>query len=356
MTQSFEVIAQVSLSPADVMKHINQVSVGWGRAETQFRGLRARNAPRDPTLPEKVDEGVLSPYDDGKVRLSWRGDGECLAFSRVEQEEDKPAKRVVRVYNRDGQIESFSEPIDGLEGVLGWRPSGNWIATVQRKAEEEADVVFLERNGLRHGGFQLRKPGNPIRELLWNADSSVLAVSLIDRIQLWMLSNYEWHLKQEIVILRENENKPFKAKWHPEKSFILFINTAGDQPVIALMQMPLNGTNTFWMFAKTRQTHHSILVLSQFSMGVLRLLTSLTCIEFLKLTPLRISNVPPPMAASELVLRSTPAHVSFESTGQNFAILRQRDVDFAMWTDFNTIKVTNPKIVHTLRYLTSDRF
>src|SRR5271156_199430 len=181
MTPSFEIITEVVLSAHDVAQHINQVSVGWGRSEPQFRGLRAKNAPRDPTLPERVDEGILSPHDDSKTRLHWRGDGEVLALSRIEHAEGKATKRVVRVYTRDGQIESFSEPIDGLEGVLNWRPSGNWVASVQRKSEDDVEVVFLERNGLRHGGFELRKPGTQVRGVLWNSDSSVLAVLLRDR-------------------------------------------------------------------------------------------------------------------------------------------------------------------------------
>jgi elongator complex protein 1 len=72
--------------------------------------------------------------------------------------------------------------------------------------------------------------------------------------------------------------------------------------------------------------------------------------DTLKLTPFRISNVPPPMAASELSIASTPTHVSFDTTGQHLAILRRRDVDIMKWTDFNTIRVANPKIVHTFRY------
>jgi elongator complex protein 1 len=72
--------------------------------------------------------------------------------------------------------------------------------------------------------------------------------------------------------------------------------------------------------------------------------------ESLKLTPLRISNVPPPMSASELSLPSTPAHVSFDSTGQHFAILREHHVDLATWKEFKTIRVTDPKIVNRFAY------
>jgi len=56
------------------------------------------------------------------------------------------------------------------------------------------------------------------------------------------------------------------------------------------------------------------------------------------------------MSASELSLASTASHVSFDSIGQNFGVLRQRAVDIARWTDFNSIRVANPKIVHTFRY------
>jgi elongator complex protein 1 len=228
MTSTFEIITEITLLPTDVTPHINQVSAGWGRAETQFRGLRAKNAPRDPTLPVKVDEGILSPHEDQKTRLHWRGDGQCLALSRIEYQQDKSPRRVVRVYTREGQIESFSEPIDGLEGVLSWRPSGQWIATVQRIGDFEMEIVFLERNGLRHGGFPLRKClDSTIRELSWNSDSNVLAVALSDRLQLWAMTNYDWQLKQEIMVSEREANEGYKVTWHPEKPLIVFVHGKG---------------------------------------------------------------------------------------------------------------------------------
>jgi elongator complex protein 1 len=222
MTSTFETITEILMTHSDVTQHINQVSVGWGRAETQFRGLRAKNAPRDPTLPVKVDSGVLSPGDDGLVRLDWRADGECLALSRVESEEGKLPRRVVRVYSREGQIESFSEPIDGLEGMLSWRPSGNWVATVQRTTENTLEIVFLERNGLRHGGFGLTLGGKLVRDVRWNSDSSILAVVWDDRIQLWTMSNYDWQLKQEII---RKVGDDCVMRWHPEKPYVFFASS-----------------------------------------------------------------------------------------------------------------------------------
>lgn len=41
------------------------------------------------------------------------------------------------------------------------------------------DIVFLERNGLRHGEFTLReKTDHKLLEVSWNADSTMLAVWL----------------------------------------------------------------------------------------------------------------------------------------------------------------------------------
>lgn len=41
------------------------------------------------------------------------------------------------------------------------------------------DIVFLERNGLRHGEFTLReKTNHKLLEVSWNADSTMLAVWL----------------------------------------------------------------------------------------------------------------------------------------------------------------------------------
>lgn len=98
------------------------------------------------------------------------------------------------MYARDGTLSSTSEPVAGLEHVLSWRPSGNLIAGTQRFGtklgpglgkgpEGKHDLVFFERNGLRHGEFGLRDVGGTgigagynVKEIGWNADSTVLSV------------------------------------------------------------------------------------------------------------------------------------------------------------------------------------
>lgn len=225
MSRDFENIADITLSPEDINAS-NHVSVGWGKAETQFKGKRAK-ALRDPTMPEKVDEGLLSEYDDGKVRISWRGDGAYVALNTIEGAK----RRMIRVYSREGTLDSVSEPVDNLEGPLSWRPAGNIIAGV-RRTEEGTEVVFFERNGLRHGEFKLRLTKaeldalGSVKDLYWNVDSTVLAVCFADRLQFWTMGNYHYYLKQEIHLYGPSSAIQ-GAVWHHEKSLRCAIHGTG---------------------------------------------------------------------------------------------------------------------------------
>lgn len=104
----------------------------------------------------------------------------------------------MRVYDHQAALQSTSESVPGLEHPLSWRPSGNLIASTQRFGFEGGgagragrhDIVFFERNGLRHGEFELRPDhglvppvksgalrwGYRVREVLWSSDSNVLAL------------------------------------------------------------------------------------------------------------------------------------------------------------------------------------
>lgn len=217
MTRDFESIANNTLSPDDVNVSPH-VSVGWGKRETQFQGKGAK-AMRDPTVPEHVDEGTLSSLDNGVTTITWRGDGAYVAINAIQD----GSRRMIRVYSREGVLEGASEPVDGLEGALSWRPAGNLMASIQR-LPDRVDVVFFERNGLRHGQFSLRIPTDGSQDwanaidLKWNSDSTVLAVCFQDRVQLWTMGNYHYYLKQEIHLEScEGVLSPTQAAWHPEK-------------------------------------------------------------------------------------------------------------------------------------------
>ena len=225
MSRSFEGITDVAMTPED-LKSSSHVSVGWGKKETQFTGKGAK-ALRDPTMPEKIDKGVLSPNDDSRISISWRGDGAYLAISTIEG----ASRRLIRVYSRDGILDSVSEPVDGLEGALSWRPAGNLMAGIQH-LEDRIDVVFFERNGLRHGQFSLRLTSEQLHlsgkhiSLSWNSDSTVLAVIMVDCTQLWTMDNYHWYLKQEIrASMPMLPSSPLV--WHPEKALRVMTTASG---------------------------------------------------------------------------------------------------------------------------------
>lgn len=55
-----------------------------------------------------------------------------------------------------------------------FRPSGNLIACTQR-LEDKHNVIFYERNGLRHGEFTLRTELE-VLDIKWNTSSDILAL------------------------------------------------------------------------------------------------------------------------------------------------------------------------------------
>lgn len=225
MTRDFDQVSEVTLTSED-LKASKHVSVGWGKKETQFQGKRAK-ALRDPTMPETVDEGKASPFEDGRATISWRGDGAFVAINSVVSTD----RRAIRIFSRDGTLDSVSEPVDMLESALSWRPSGNLIASVQR-LDDRMDVIFFERNGLRHGQFTLRLSQEEMNIcgssiiLAWNVDSTVLAVSMLDRVQLWTVGNYHYYLKQEINLCRHSLALN-STRWHPEKPLKLLLQAEG---------------------------------------------------------------------------------------------------------------------------------
>ena len=228
MTRDFENVADITLSPEDV-KASSHVSVGWGKKETQFQGKRAK-ALRDPTVPEKVDSGTPSENDSGKVSISWRGDGAYVAINSITIVEDLK-RRMIRVYSREGILDSVGEPVDFLDASLSWRPAGNIIAGIQR-LQNQIQVVFFERNGLRHGQFDLRVPPDEIQtlasqeiELKWNVDSTVLAICFRDRIQLWTMNNYHYYLKREISAIDASHGQMLLT-WHPEVALQFSLSVA----------------------------------------------------------------------------------------------------------------------------------
>ncbi|EGW35680.1 uncharacterized protein SPAPADRAFT_147183 [Spathaspora passalidarum NRRL Y-27907] len=328
LSRMFEPITEKQLNPDDVkITDSKHVSVGWGKKETQFkgRGFKAREREaealkhaglhdsqgelRDPTVNE-IERGVLSLMDDQSVRISWRGDCEYFSVSSVEPVivEDTGEmydRRVIRVFSREGKLDSVNEPVDGLEHNLSWKPQGLLIASTQRHTDDDGDevldLVFYERNGLRHGQFNTRldPTAEVIQGLEWNCDSEILLFKLQDRVQLWTTKNYHWYLKQELHF----PDAVSFVKFHPEKPLHLMVGTAsGVIQIIDLAYKITTGPTT---------------ELGSGDLGMTLVVDGST----VKITPLAIANVPPPISFRELEIEGNVTDVAISKSNTKYAAI-----------------------------------
>lgn len=175
------------------------INVGWGSEGTQFHGslgkkalLAAQEQAKKPTKPKAYAHST----DDGLPRITFKGDAAFFAVSSLDPYAGgEHARRQVRVYSRDAssgfapKLSATSEELPGLEGPISWRPVGNVIASLVRYGypgggegrKGRWDVAMLERNGLRHGGFELREAEKSwedgrVVDMAWNSESDVLAI------------------------------------------------------------------------------------------------------------------------------------------------------------------------------------
>lgn len=254
-----------------------QVSVGWGSKATQFQGSAGKAAAISEVRSEASKETEPLPDDDFLPHISWRGDCAFYVISSLERLEfGQGTRRMIRTFDRSGNLTAVSDETEtGLSHVATMKPTGNLYATSQRFEEGERsssatyargrsgrhDITFFERNGLKRGGFSLREEGgatvdgreggitepplldkdakeraartswsrpHEIVDVKWNSDGSCLAVHLrsdtTDVLQVWMVGNWHWYLKQEIRPSTSSDVAPsqFQAwMWHPEQAFKL---------------------------------------------------------------------------------------------------------------------------------------
>lgn len=293
-----DLIMEKKIDASD-LKINSQVSLGWGKEETQFKGRGIKQIERerkllknaglnidsenailcDPTIKE-IQSGNLSKFDSGSYEISWRGDCQFFAISCIETlPEKEQTRRVIRVYSREGDLISCSEPIDGQEHALSWKPQGSLIASTQRRFEPEIndlvlDVIFFEKNGLRHGEFDSRLNASidNIYNIEWSSNSEYLLLQLESSVQLWYVKNYHWYLKQEIPT--HNDQKIKFTKFHPEKPFKLMVGTSDSLEIIDMSYTITKGCT-----------------LPPYDSGVNLVIDGMSCL----LTPLAKANVPPPV-------------------------------------------------------------
>lgn len=297
MTREFDPITEMPLH-SDEFGEGELMTVGWGKKETQFHGSEGKQAAQK----QKESGQPALPWDDRQPRIKWRGDGQFFAVSSI-----NPASgaRYIRVWSREGALQSTSEPVNGLEQALFWKPSGALIASTQRKPNKH-DVVFFEKNGLQHGEFTLPFDVQEVkvRELMWNMDSTILAIWCQDLqteaataeqksqprsyVQLWTCSNYHWSLKQSMTF-GGRQGGVATLTWDPEHAGRLHVVTS---------------TGQYLQYTWVWTTNHSLGQTSHDPANVF-LIDGRT----VGVTPLRKMVVPPPMSAYQLLLPSPACQV-----------------------------------------------
>ncbi|XP_069632466.1 elongator complex protein 1 isoform X2 [Haliaeetus albicilla] len=190
------------------------------------------------TMSWSPDQELVLLATGQQTLIMMTRDFEPITEKEIHQDEFGEGARKVRVWSRELVLQSTSEPISGLEQALSWKPSGNLIASTQEKPNRH-DVVFLEKNGLLHGEFTLpfQKGQVKVNELLWNVDSTILAIWLEDLkvensnpnsyVQLWTTGNYHWYLKQSLHFGSLEENQLVSLLWDRENPYRLHVLCQG---------------------------------------------------------------------------------------------------------------------------------
>lgn len=298
LSRSFEPITEVYLDAADASESTGfNVSVGWGKKETQFQGkgfkalererealkyagldLQESSQLHDPTVRAE-EKGNLSLREDGNTSISWRDDCNIFAVSLILEDDNLQSRRVIRVFDRHGTLEAISEAADGLEAQMSWKSQGNMLAATRTNSangSEISHVTFFERNGLRHGEFETTNQG--ITDLSWSCDGSILAILYNEKAQFWTTKNYHWYLKQEVWA---NEDESFASiKFHPEKAFTVMLTSRLHQVKVVSFTSVVNDGPTVTGLDK----------------GLVNVIDGCR----VKMTPLAISNIPPPMSMTDI--------------------------------------------------------
>uniref|UniRef100_A0A1E1VXL1 Elongator complex protein 1 n=1 Tax=Pectinophora gossypiella TaxID=13191 RepID=A0A1E1VXL1_PECGO len=301
MSCTFDPITETNLL-AEEFGEKQFITVGWGKKETQFHGREGKQAAKAKT------EVSGDPQADDTVKITWRGDGELYAVGFTIE-----GIRRFKVFDREGHLQYTSEKQPGLETNLSWRPSGNVIATTQ-KLPDKYIVSFFEKNGLKHGGFDI--PVNStttVEDLLWSSDSEIITLQCKDmadntqKLLLFTMSNYHWYLKQTLVFNTEQNIR--KILWDND------FDVANNKKLHIVLSNGCHYSYT-WIWnvdhSKGKTDDDDAVV---------------TVIDGRKLlvTGFRQTVVPPPMAALEIELESFANSVHFaptsnESTNTFFVI------------------------------------
>eukprot|EP00605_Chrysophyceae_sp_TOSAG23-4_P002406 GSChrysophyteH1.ASY1.ANO1.2664.1 assembled CDS len=245
--------------------------------------------------------------------LSWRGDGEQFALLSHDEDSESSsngALATVRIYSKELELqatgrnvaEGAASVLRGLKGAIAFATNGSLVACAFERVPGRLQVAFIERNGLRHGEFDIRVPdaGDAVGEAAWRIDSmhwdlstSVLAVGLVCNevsygvVQLYHRNNYHWYLKQQFSA----DNLRLLGF---DSEVLGRVYLSRREGVTALLRI----VEVEWDVTKTDSRESTVAVIDG---------------NKLLLTPLGRAIVPPPMSMYHVALPGPCRHCSFLS-------------------------------------------
>eukprot|EP01104_Vermistella_antarctica_P000708 TRINITY_DN10832_c0_g1_i1.p1 TRINITY_DN10832_c0_g1~~TRINITY_DN10832_c0_g1_i1.p1 ORF type:complete len:1570 (+),score=437.99 TRINITY_DN10832_c0_g1_i1:251-4960(+) len=286
---------------------------------------------------ESESDGATTPTHSLEVvSLTWRGDGEFFACNSAYPPTDgdggKAVKRCMRVFDRSCTPHSASESAatDNMGSDLHWRPSGSLIASSQVLPNKH-EIVFFERNGLRHGQFTLRHHNRRgatqqqhdgkasdlvVLDVRWNASSDLVSVVVKEDqgpeveakvyLQIWYRSNYHWFMKYE-RFLGAGAGVRYSVAWDDEDGMCMRILSSDTNLTVLrfaldydVMPPLLSGNDNDGDDDKSIPYHPCVIGMIDGSE--------------IKLTPLHHVSIPPPMSASSIRFHCPVTDVAFSSS------------------------------------------
>jgi len=193
------------------------------------------------------------------------------------------------------------KPVKELQRPICFMPSGSLVAGYQRKKvkddKNENQIVFWEKNGLRHGEFILPDEDMSVVLIQFNADSSLLALLCMkdDQSEMSILicvrSNWDWQIKQRIDHINFQATKGIRAlQWlMNKKQQLLYVNGVGQFTFIDFH---------FDYTTSVKSFNHRTFKNLTYSCFVTN--------NRLNLTPLGRLLMPPPMSEKQVTLDSFP--------------------------------------------------
>ncbi len=262
---------------------------------------------------------------NSKADLSWKGDGEMLSIVSID-EVDGVSK--VRILNPQLEIvatsrnvgEGAASVMKGIGCVVAFATNGAYVAAHQVKPGGEGHAVALvEKNGLKHGDFDIRTPAVPVQHkpwevtaLDWDLPSTLLAVAMrsypIDKssstinfvgcVQVYYRENYHWYLKQQWV-----DHDLTWLGFDSELANRLYLSQLVEIPSLSgiIYDQALRVVDIYWSVSRT-ETRDSTVCVSDGSS--------------LLLTPLGYHSVPPPMSMYQENLAAFQANWKFSVASQ----------------------------------------